>query len=768
MRLTLFAVLGVANALPRLIPSPLTSSQSPSSTDDSSVASLAGSSSAAVSPSAASRSDASPSPAPADNADPSPSATGYPSLSLPDPAESSSLRAAASSVGAAGAAAATSAPTGYPTLKDGAAPTETNNSPLPDVTGTQFYSMPLPVPFKKPALPAWGAFFSYSQAPIPTQTVQVNPAIFTASLGSQEDINQPPQVREYEFNLHYAAGWPSGYLRRMAVINNHFPGPLIEANQGDLVRIRVKNNLDHPQAIHWHGIRQNGTNEMDGVPGISQCPIPPGGEFTYEWTTVNEVGTYWYHSHYGNTLADGLVGGIVIHSKDDPLKQGVDYDEDRVVYLSDWMNDQSEVIIAEEENMLKPYRGVPFVAEPDAALINGVGQCNCAGAQRGVPCGINEPAEIRVERGKRYRFRLINHGGQGLIRFSVDGHVLRVIEADDLPVQPLELTEVPVGSGQRYSVVVTADRGAPGDAFWMRARVGTYCINPLATVNGHGVLRYTNPQGQVPPPAEGREPTSEQWPDLKIPNIALCRDLDEEHDLRPLVPNEVPGNARQSWILDALFGVFVHPTKHTPMIGFGMNGIMYKNYINNPLLRRVMDGLQIGGRNEVAAVSFAADGGSADIVLNVLDPPPIGHPFHLHGHPFYIVARGVGRVSRLTLPFIRKKTHNAIKRDTLMVGQWSYAIIRLPLNTPGVWPLHCHIGWHLASGKMAAVAVGPEKVRNFDRPKAWEDLCQGTDPNQLGPGRRSRIYAEWEQWAAVVNGSSTEHYDERFDYMLKP
>lgn len=615
--------------------------------------------------------------------------------------------------------------------------------------------MPLPVPFKGPALPAWGAFFSYSQAPIPTQTIQVNPAVFTASLGTPEAINQPPQVREYEFNLTYAAGWPSGYLRRMAVINNHFPGPLIEANQGDLVRIRVRNNLDHPQAIHWHGIRQNGTNHMDGVPGISQCPIPPGGEFTYEWTTVNEVGTYWYHSHYGNTLADGLVGGIVIHSRDDPLKQGVDYDEDRVVYLSDWMNDQSEVIIAEEENMLTPYRGIPFVAEPDAALINGVGQCNCAGAQRGVPCGINEPAEIRVERGKRYRFRLINHGGQALIRFSVDGHMLRVIEADDLPVKPLELTEIPVGSGQRYSVVVTADKGAPGDAFWMRARVGTYCINPLATVNGHGVLRYTDSSGNVPAGTEGREPTTQQWSNLKIPNIAFCRDLDEEEDLQPLLPNEVPGNARQSWVLDALFGVFVHPTKRTPMIGFGMNGIMYKNYINNPLLRRAMDGLSIGGRNEVAAVSFTADGGSADIVLNVLDPPPIGHPFHLHGHPFYIVARGVGRVSRLTLPFVRKKTRNAIKRDTLMVGQWSYAIIRIPLNTPGVWPLHCHIGWHLASGKMAAVAVGPEKIRGFKRPEEWEELCRGTDPGVIGPGRRSRIHEDWERWAAVVNGSTS-------------
>lgn len=739
MWLTLLALAGLAQAIPQAFTP--TTPVAPASTSSNDGSSLGEGSSPGASP----RSN---------SGGPSPTIVSIASLSTPDPAVASSLVAAASSVGAAGAAAATTVASAvFPTLAGGAAPTVPNSAPLPSVTGSQFYSMPLPVSYSNPGLPAWGAFFSYSQAPIPTQTIQVNPAIFTASLGAQEHINQPPTVREYTFNLTYTAGWPSGYLRRMAVINNHFPGPLIEANQGDLVRIRVINNLDHPQAIHWHGIRQNGTNEMDGVPGISQCPIPVGGEFTYEWTTVNEVGTYWYHSHYGNTLADGLVGGIVIHCKDDPLRQGVDYDEDRVVYLSDWMNDQSEVIIKEEENLLKPYRGIPFVAEPDAALINGVGQCNCDGAQRGVPCGVNEPAEIRLERGKRYRFRLINHGGQGLIRFSIDGHLLKVIEADDFPIKPIEITEIPVGSGQRYSVVVTANQGTVGDSFWMRARVGTYCINPLATVNGHGIIRYTGPDGALPDGSK-TEPTTTQWNDLKIPNIAFCRDLDEEHDIEPLVPNEVPGGARQSWILDALFGVFVHPTSRTPMIGFGMNGIMYKNYINNPLLKRMMDGLTIGGRNEIAAVTFDTDGGSADIVLNVLDPPPIGHPFHIHGHPFYIVARGVGRMSSLALPFVRKKTKNAIKRDTLLIGQWSYAIIRIPLNTPGVWPLHCHIGWHLASGKMAAVAVGPQAIRKFNRPQKWEQLCDGTDPTQLGPGRRSRIYDEWERWAAVVNGTT--------------
>jgi len=55
------------------------------------------------------------------------------------------------------------------------------------------------------------------------------------------------------------------------------------------------------------GIRQNGTNWADGVPGITQCPIPANSMFTYRFTVTGQQGTYWYHAHVGNTLADGLL-----------------------------------------------------------------------------------------------------------------------------------------------------------------------------------------------------------------------------------------------------------------------------------------------------------------------------------------------------------------------------------------------------------------------------------------------------------------------------
>lgn len=98
-------------------------------------------------------------------------------------------------------------------------------------------------------------------------------------------------------------------------MNNQFPGPEIEANWGDTIQVTVHNQISNPPegtALHWHGLLQKGTQFMDGVPGVSQCPIPPNGTFTYTFT-ADLYGTSWYHSHYSAQYAGGLFGPMIIH-----------------------------------------------------------------------------------------------------------------------------------------------------------------------------------------------------------------------------------------------------------------------------------------------------------------------------------------------------------------------------------------------------------------------------------------------------------------------
>jgi L-ascorbate oxidase len=75
----------------------------------------------------------------------------------------------------------------------------------------------------------------------------------------------------------------NGVPRAVQVVNRQLPGPTIQVCQGDIIVVNVTNNLDTFEAtgIHWHGIRQVGTQNMDGVGMITQCPIPPLKSFKY-------------------------------------------------------------------------------------------------------------------------------------------------------------------------------------------------------------------------------------------------------------------------------------------------------------------------------------------------------------------------------------------------------------------------------------------------------------------------------------------------------
>jgi hypothetical protein len=104
--------------------------------------------------------------------------------------------------------------------------------------------------------------------------------------------------------------------------NGSAPGPTIQVNQGDRVRIIVDNHLPEATSMHWHGFEV--PNEMDGAPGSSQDPIPPGGRFVYEFT-LHQEGTYFYHSHMAMQEMVGMIGAFIMHPKE-PYKPRADKD----------------------------------------------------------------------------------------------------------------------------------------------------------------------------------------------------------------------------------------------------------------------------------------------------------------------------------------------------------------------------------------------------------------------------------------------------------
>jgi iron transport multicopper oxidase len=81
----------------------------------------------------------------------------------------------------------------------------------------------------------------------------------------------------YDWDVDWVSVSPDGYVRPAVGINGQWPCPSIVADVGDRVVVKLHNSLvNETTAVHFHGIFQQGSNQMDGPAMITQCPIPPG------------------------------------------------------------------------------------------------------------------------------------------------------------------------------------------------------------------------------------------------------------------------------------------------------------------------------------------------------------------------------------------------------------------------------------------------------------------------------------------------------------
>jgi manganese oxidase len=112
--------------------------------------------------------------------------------------------------------------------------------------------------------------------------------------------------------------------------NGSCPGPTVQVRRGDRVRIVFENALPESTSMHWHGLEL--PIEQDGVPWISQKPVPPGGTYIYEFT-VHQDGTFFYHAHSAMQEMMGLIGMFIAHP---PVADSPHVDHDFGIVLQEW------------------------------------------------------------------------------------------------------------------------------------------------------------------------------------------------------------------------------------------------------------------------------------------------------------------------------------------------------------------------------------------------------------------------------------------------
>ncbi|KAI8648505.1 hypothetical protein NCS56_01535500 [Fusarium sp. Ph1] len=205
----------------------------------------------------------------------------------------------------------------------------------------------------------------------------------------------------------------------------------------------------------WHGLSQrDGTNDQDGVPGVTECAIPPGYTRRYQFK-LTQYGTAWYHSHALSQFGDGVRGPIIIHGP-----ATANYDVDMGTIMIDNLFDNSS----------HPISTAAYASR--VLHVNGTGFWNYMlnGANTSPDLKLGRQALWSVEPGKKYLIRFINSAIQSAWAVHLDNHDMTVIAADLVPIAPYKTDWLNIGNGQRYEVIIEMNQ--PSDTYFLRAANG--------------------------------------------------------------------------------------------------------------------------------------------------------------------------------------------------------------------------------------------------------------------------------------------------------
>lgn len=473
-------------------------------------------------------------------------------------------------------------------------------------------------------------------------------------------------------------------------INGSIPGPTLFADWGDEVVVHVTNSLtnNNGSSIHFHGIRQNYTNQNDGVVSVTQCPQAPGTTLTYRWRAT-EYGSSWYHSHFALQAWEGIFGGMVIRG---PSTANWDHDLGNVI-LQDWSHQT-----ADELYDLAQVQGI---VPMDTGLINGTNVFGANSSQTG------SYFSTTFTPGESYLLRLVNVAIDTQFKFMIDNHTMTVIASDFVPIVPYQTDIINIGMGkfiysfsnlasarpsfqntqlifsslgQRYDVVVTANQQSVGSDFWMRAFPQIACSASLNIEGIKGIVHYGSSTGTptTQPYAYDDGCVDEPLASL-VPFLPKGVDAPQWNEQETVIaaPN-TDNNFR--WYLN---GTSFLMQWENPVRFFIPSSVNFTNFLLQSLLQV---------QNNVSAQSFTNTSNLIDlpnanewIYLLIETAIPVTHPIHLHGHDFSLLAQGATAYDPSTVVL---NTVNPPRRDVALLQGGGYLIIGFKTDNPGVWLMH--------------------------------------------------------------------------------
>lgn len=524
-------------------------------------------------------------------------------------------------------------------------------------------------------------------------------------------------------------------------------------------------HTDSHVALHWHGLRMYAQPDQDGAHGFTSCKIPPGKSVTYNFTLHSEdAGTHWWHSHVGMSRSDGLWGVFIVHDRNERHQiatiAGQPYQTEALVTFGDHYHKTG----ANQLSWFMSLSSLGFEPTPESSLINGKNIFDCSRAiAPDTACSSLHSQHSIIPFGRkeeRTRLRLINVGSVANQFVSIDHHTLTVVEVDGTLIKPFTIRRLTIAPGQRYSVIVDKAENAPEDEeeFWLRTTIDHECFNmpnPALTLTSKAIIRYAETikqSDQTSGTALGNSgldlrsrgirsdefnqiwnklsifgikslPKTQAWPEVPEPENGILMDScqDVHHSaLKPLFGEKDPAPAMfdQRFILDARMPR-LSTNKLVPM-GY-INSSSWRSDENEPLLNRYLahspkmtevNGPMVLELPLLNTTDDAPRSQFVEVIVQNRDDGP--HPFHLHGHKFWVMEtfqtsylHGLYKDEGQSKKY---KLTEAPKRDTVNIPRRGYAVLRWKADNPGVWAFHCHVLVHMVSGMAMAFVDMPESI----------------------------------------------------------
>ncbi len=544
----------------------------------------------------------------------------------------------------------------------------------------------------------------------------------TLSIKAQNIVRYELYVRDTIVNF-------TGKEKRAIAVNGQIPMPTLTFTEGDIAEIYVHNELDEETALHWHGLFL--PNKEDGVPYLTQMPIPPHTVHKYTFPIIQH-GTHWYHSHFGLQEQIGMYGSMILNKRPDDktFRKGIDDLPTIPIVLSEWTDLKPENVhrmlhnasdwFAIKKGTTQSYaeaikkghfktklhnewkRMLAMDVSDvyyDKFLINGKSE--------------NEDTSLKgLKAGDKVRLRVSNGGASSYFWLTYAGGKITVVANDGNDVEPVDVDRMLIAVSETYDVVVTIPADNTAFEFLVTPEDRT---KSASIYLGEGIKQLTERLPKLKY-FEGMEMMNEMMKmngDLDQMGMSMSmQQMDMNVVMYPEITGPEDNEKDKKMEMDG-----EDPNGHKidgkqDMDGMKMSEAMYKsnelanittlNYamLKSPTVTKLPQDAPIkelhftltGNMNRyVWSLDNKVISESDKILIKkgekvritLYNNSMMRHPMHLHGHDFRL---------------LNSQGEYAPLKNVVDIMPMETDVIEFEANVEGDWFFHCHILYHMMSG----------------------------------------------------------------------